>query len=256
MIGKTSAVITEAALEKFPEFPPRDDMQNSIYLHKRTVLCTLIDHFGNPETTVVHSEVPVTTRLSPRGKFRVPDLIVAFDCNSALVDAQKGFAIDIQGKPPDFVLEVASESTGPIDDREKRDDYRDFDIPEYWRFDPSGGKYHKVALAGDILVDGEYRAVQIEWQGDERCWGYSQALRLYICWDEGWLRFYDPITEQYLTTFSEEVATRRQETTRANTEAAARREAEARAEREAVARKEAESEVQRLREELQRRSGG
>ena len=44
-----------------------------------------------------------------------PDLMVAFDVDTAAAIAQRGFGIDDRGKPPDFVLEVASLNT-PLND--------------------------------------------------------------------------------------------------------------------------------------------
>ena len=56
---------------------------------------------------------------------------------------------------------------------------------EYWRFDPSGGDYHDVALAGHRLVDGVYEPIAVEMLevGSNR--GYSDALGLYVCWEDG-----------------------------------------------------------------------
>lgn len=180
-------------LDRFPEFPPREDMQNSSHLHLRSVITTLVIHFARIEKmALVHREVPVAPTLSPWKGRRIPDLTVAFDCDIEDIYDLGGYAIDRQGKPPDFVLEVASSTTGVTDYTSKRSDYERYGIPEYWRFDATGGRYHDMALAGDILVDGEYRPIEIEWLDDTRCRGYSDALGLYVCWEDGLLRFYDP----------------------------------------------------------------
>ena len=118
-------------------------------------------------------------------------------------------AIDRHGKAPDFVLEVASRSTGIVDYTDKRADYERFGIGEYWRFDPSGGEYHDAALAGDRLVDGVYEPIAIDDLGDGRLHGYSKALGLYVCWEDGRLRFFDPVTETYLYSHEEEERTGR-----------------------------------------------
>ena len=128
------------------------------------------------------------------------------DSRPELIDEDGGYSIDRQGKPPDFVLEVASQSTGERDYTDKRLDYERYGIAEYWRFDPSGGEYHDAALAGDRLVDGGYQPVEVEWLDEERCRGYSENLRLYVCWEDGELRWFDPVTETYLRTFTEEIA--------------------------------------------------
>ena len=59
------------------------------------------------------------------------------------------------------MLEVASVTTGRNDYTRKRDDYAAFGVPEYWRFDPSGGEYHDAPLAGDHLVDGVYHPIEV-----------------------------------------------------------------------------------------------
>ena len=44
-----------------------------------------------------------------------PDLIIAFNADPAACNARNGYVISEQGKPPDFVLEIGSESTGQRD---------------------------------------------------------------------------------------------------------------------------------------------
>ena len=105
---------------RFPEFPPRDDMQNSIYLDDPAHQAVLRRHFGTSDTIIVLGEVPIGRNLRPRQGLRVPDLLVAFDVDRAGIIARRGYSIEEQGKPPDFVLEIASENTGQDDYREKR----------------------------------------------------------------------------------------------------------------------------------------
>ena len=209
MTNKTTTLTQEAGkLERFPAFPPREDMQNTSHLHRRSILTALAIHVGNPETTLVHGDVPVAPTLDPWGDYRIPDLIVVYNCDIALVDEQHGYAIDRQGKAPDFVLEVASRSTGRVDYTDKRQDYERFGVLEYWRFDPSGGEYHDAALAGDRLVDGTYQPIVIDRMGEDRLRGYSEALGLYVCWEDEKLRFFDAGTESYLRSHDEERAGR------------------------------------------------
>ena len=40
-------------LAVFPEYPPRDDMQNSLYLNRFAHVTALEVHLGNPDTTLV-----------------------------------------------------------------------------------------------------------------------------------------------------------------------------------------------------------
>ena len=209
-------------LAVFPEYPPRGDMNNPFYIHEPSHMRSLAIHFGRDETTFVMSEVPVSTSATIRREHRRPDLMVAFDCDRELLISQNGYAIVTQGKPPDFVLEVASESTGEVDYTEKRDEYESYGIPEYWRFDSSGGDYHDAALAGDRLVDGRYEPIEIQVIDGLSRRGYSEVLDLWLCWEDRRLRLFDAKAGQYLRTHDEEYD-------RAELEAYERRQAELRA---------------------------
>ena len=180
-------------LDLFTEFPPRDDMRNWQFLYRNGQAAALMAHLGNPETTIVVSEAPVGPNPRARGNIRVPDLTVAYNAKPDLIDENRGYSIDGQGKPPDFVLEVASRTTGETDYTDKRMDYERFGIAEYWRFDPSGGEYHDAALAGDRLADGGYEPIEVEWLDEMRGRGYSAVLGIYVCWEDGELRWFDPV---------------------------------------------------------------
>jgi Uma2 family endonuclease len=236
----TSKAITRTkeagVVERFPDYPPRDDMQNWLHLYASAILTSLSIHFADRPGTIVGSEIPVGPDRSNRDDVRIPDMTVSFDSDLELIKRDRGYDLNRHGKPPDFVLEVASPSTATNDYTDKRQDYERYGIREYWRLDPSGGELYGAALAGDRLVDGEYRPVAIESPADGSWRGYSEVLGLYLCWEDGRLRFYDPGTESYLLSHQEEVA-------RADEE-------RARAEAEAEARRDAEAEVRRLREQL------
>ena len=238
MVVKTiTTTKTKGKREQFPDFPKRLDVQNWLNLYRRSFPAALADYLGVSETTITTSELPVAPTVANwRYDHRIPDLMVSYNSDIELFIAQNGYAIDSQGKPPDFVLEVGSPTTGINDYTDKRSDYERYGIPEYWRFDASGGEYHDVALAGDRLVDGKYEPIAIEWLDDNRCRGYSDVLGLYLCWEYGDLRWYDPVAGEYLQTYEEVTAHAEQESERADNEAA-------RADR-------AEAELRRLRELL------
>ena len=256
MTSKTTTLTQEEGkLERFPEYPPRDDIQNWLYLYDSSILTSLAIHFADEPNVTVASEVPVGPSLPVRDDARIPDLLVVRDGDRELMEEQRGYAIDRQGKAPDFVLEVASPTTGRVDYTDKRADYERFGISEYWRFDPSGGEYHDAALAGDLLVDGMYRPIAIEMLEDGRLRGYSDALGLYVCWEGGRLRFFDPRTEGYLRSHDEAEA--RAEEERAGRLAAQARAgtAEAHAEEERASRVAAEAHLEGLEAELRRLRG-
>ena len=134
---------------------------------------------------------------------RYPDLLIAFDVDPKAFEAHNGYLIPEQGKPPDFVLEIASKNTGRADETSRRADYGAMGVLEYWRFDHTGGEYHSAPLAGDRLVDGKYVPIEIVRVGDGIYRGHSDALNLDLCWENGELRWYDPVAGRYLLTYNE-----------------------------------------------------
>ena len=190
---------------QFPAFPPRDDMQNILHLSEPSHYMALRRRLGFPLTTLVLGEVPVGWNIHTRREhLRVPDLIIAFDVDRERILAEAGYSIEEQGKPPDFVLEIASPNTARNDERGKRVDYARFGVPEYWRFDAFGGQYYANPLAGDRLVDGVYQPITIHKVDDDRYWGHSDVLNLDVCWEYQEIRWYDPVAQRYLLTFAAE----------------------------------------------------
>ena len=47
-------------------------------------------------------------RYDQRSGILVPDLLIAFDVDRDAIIQQRGYAISEWGKPPEFVLEIAS----------------------------------------------------------------------------------------------------------------------------------------------------
>ena len=226
-----------------PEREPDEKMTSATHLHEPGNTHHLGQHFGNPETTLVTAERYITRlpELLPSGSpRRYPDLMIAFDVDPALYRASNGYIVSEQGKPPDFVLEVASRSTGDEDTGPKRLDYEALGITEYWRFDETG-EFHQTRLAGDRLVDGQYQPIPIEELPDGSLQGYSEVLNLYIRWERGRLRWHDPATGRHIVTFEDERARADSAEHRADS-------AEHRADS-------AEARVRELEEELQRLRG-
>ena len=166
-----------------------------------------------------------------------PDCLVAFGMTRPKreIVAANAYIISEIGKPPDFVLEVGSLSTGRRDYTIKRDVYAAQQVPEYWRFDHSGGDFHDAALAGDRLVaPGVYQPIPVTERPDGVIWGYSAVLELELHWVDGRLRFWNRDTRDYLYDLPEMEADR-------DAEAAGRRAAEAARRAEAAARRVAEA---------------
>ncbi len=209
------------------------------------------DTFLSSNTIICYDPADLNIRVSP-------DVYLAFGVDAQAIRPRKLYLPWEVGKPPDWVLEIGSASTGREDVGRKRDIYAHIGVPEYWRFDPSKeSEYHGQRLAGGRLVEGEYQPIELTTAPDGLLKGYSEMLALSLCWDNGWPRFYDPATDTYLTNWRQERAARQAERdayeARAAveqagrlTERAARLAAEA--ERDAV-----RSENERLREQLRRR---
>ena len=226
---------------RFPDARPCDmDMTTYYYVNFPAFPSALADHLGNLDATVIISEMAAGLRATESYEgILFPDLLIALDANPAAAQARNGYLIPEQGKPPDFVLEVASETTSERDEGYKRNAYANMGVREYWRFDHTGD-FYQTPLTGDVLADGQYRPIAIHRTEEGHYQGHSDVLNLDLCWEAGQLRFWDPVGQRYLTTGLEERA--------------ARREAEAaRAESEA-ARNAAEARVRELEEELRRRA--
>ena len=196
--------VDTGALETFPDFPPRDDLQNSLFLDRPAHQAALEGHLGNQETTIVLSEIPVRWTPSQQRGHRIPDLLIAFEIDRAQAVEQNGYSIRDLGKPPDCVLEMASVRRADNDVTGKRRDYAAFGIPEYWRFDPTGGRRYDAPIAGDRLVGEAYQPIDILEIEPEHMHGHSDVLNLDPCWDHGELRWYHPGAGEHLRTFDEE----------------------------------------------------
>ena len=246
-----------------PDPPKKLDMKHGII--QNGIQTVLINHFGNDPTTLVGTDAYLIQTAGDLNGHAVPDCIIAFGVEAVrLIDEANGYIVDEVGKPPDVVMEIASKSTGERDYTEKRRIYRDVGAPEYWRFDPSGGQYHDAPLAGDILVDGEYHRITIRSEPDGTHWGYSPGLDLYLVWEAGYLRFYDPAASEFLPN-PHEYANERDEAVKERDEAvkerdeerAARIEADRRAamsNRRAAADRAARAEAEAARSESDRRA--
>ncbi len=201
--GKTPKAQKRFRLPDIPEREP-DEVTQYDQITKTGSAHYLAQHLGNPETTLVEADrwvVPDTDFDKRRARY--PDLLVAFGVDPAAYKASNGYIVSEQGKAPDFVLEVASESTGETDVGPKRDYYAALGIGEYWRFDETG-EHHGTKLAGDRLVEGRYEPVEIEELPGGVLQGYSRALNLNLRWEEGRLAWHDPATGRPIATLEDE----------------------------------------------------
>lgn len=245
--------------------PPRklDRMQQ--FTHASNINLTLNAYFRElgRNDVLINGEGYLCVSPGTRSIRVVPDCVVAFGVDPEAITARIGYVINEVGKPPELVLEIGSASTGKRDYEVKPGIYAGFGVAEYWRFDHTGGEHHGVALSGDRLVEGEYFPIELSTTEDGVIWGRSEVLGLDVCWDNGRLRFYDPVASEYLLDYSELMAQRdaviealvnsesRTDAEAARADAAATR-AEAEAARAGAATTRAEAEAARADAETQR----
>ena len=147
-----------------PSPPKRMDMLWRRILDE--VYLILSDRYGDDPATLVGANAYLAHALGDWRAYQMFDCIVAFDVEADEIEESNGYIISEVGKPPDFILEIATKRTRvrdyPMNDYTvKRRVYRDMGAGEYWRFDSSGGSFHGAPLAGDVLADGEYRPLEI-----------------------------------------------------------------------------------------------
>ncbi len=207
----TKPVKAQTAARRLPPLPspPKKDMQQHIHFVLPAISGTVALHLGAMlpgSTTLVSGDGYLCRSRSDLPRCPYPDMVVAFDVDWESIIFTNGYVIDEAGKPPDLVLEVASRSTGRRDYIDKREIYASFGVPEYWRFDHTGGDYHDAPLACDLLADGGYQPMALTTEPDGVIWGYSEVLGLSVCWVEGRLRFWDRAQQCYLRTQQESEA--------------------------------------------------
>lgn len=193
-------------------------------------------HFGQTETTIIGADLWIVANPEQdKSRAKHPDLMIAFNADPEAYRLSNGYIVSEQGKPPDFVMEVASPSTAAADVGEKRDYYAEMGIPEYWRFDETG-QFHGQRLAGDRLVGDSYVSIPVMETAQGALEGYSEALNLILRWDQGRLAWIDPAT-------GTPIASHRRTLEERNRERAGREQAEERA-------RQLEEELRRLREDI------
>ena len=181
---------------RLPDPLPReiDEVTAFDHIYEIGDLENLALHFGNPESTLVTADrFIVATPDQDKSRARRPDLLIAFNVRPEDYRQSNGYISSEQGKPPDFVMEVASATTAVTDTGEKRDYYASMGIPEYWRFDETG-QHHGQRLAGDQLAGDSYVPIDVREVEPGVLEGYSEVLNLRIRWERGQLLWIDPAT--------------------------------------------------------------
>ena len=227
--------VAPAAPFILPDIPEKhpDDVTSAKYLHEPGQTHHLSQYLGNRDTTLVTAEryvVPGPAFVANESRY--PDLMVAFGVDPAAYDARNGYVVSEQGKPPDFILEVASRHTASDDLEGKKDYYEKLRVGEYWLFD-SVGEFYGFTLRGYRLEGGSYQPIAVREIRPGVFQGHSAALNVDLRAEDGQLGWHDPATGEHIPTFQSQTA-------RAET-------AEARAETAEARVQELEAEIRRLR---------
>lgn len=184
-------------------FPPGDlysdepPLESSLHLQQLLLLlqclnwlwrdCT--DYFAGGNLTINYN----AQRLKHRD-FKGPDFFVVLgtECKP-----RKSWTVwEEDGKYPNLIIELLSQSTASNDRGPKKQLYQDiFRTPDYFWFDPE-----TLEFQGFHLVDGVYHALE----PNEQDWLWSQQLQLFLGVYNAQLRFFSAAGELILT--PEEVA--------------------------------------------------
>ena len=183
-----------------PEAQIEAMLQNLVILHDIIPVLhrRLVSGGRNPEEVFLDTDTILCYDRSNLNVRVQPDCYVAFGVDARAIRDRGVYLPWEAGKPPDFALEVASDSTARYDTSDKMDVYRRIGVPELWLCDSTGGELYGQPLAGWRLSDGEYLPIAIAAEPDGAISGHSAALGLHLCWDGRRLRFRDPLTGEYL----------------------------------------------------------
>lgn len=126
----------------------------------------------------------ITIYYSPRQKksedFRGPDFFVVLGTQKK--DRNSWIVWHEDGKYPNVIVEILSDSTAAVDKGLKKQIYQDtFRTPDYFWFDPVNFEFQ-----GFHLVEGKYQPISPTTEG--KLW--SQQLELYLGVYEGKLRYF------------------------------------------------------------------
>ncbi|MFB2837682.1 Uma2 family endonuclease [Floridanema evergladense] len=142
------------------------------------------DFYVSGNLTIYYSPEQIKTQ-----DFRGPDFFVVLGTERR---PRKSWVVwGENGRYPNLIVELLSQSTAAIDRGLKKQIYQDiFRTPDYFLFDPE-----TLELAGFHLLDGQYQ----ELIANEKGWLWSQQLELYLGIYQGKLRFFTNDEQLVLT---------------------------------------------------------
>ena len=161
-------------------------------------------YYQDREDVYVVGNLLVYYQQGDASKSVSPDLMVVFGAPKHI---RSSYRLWEEPKAPDFVLEIASESTHRADRDEKRGLYAGMGVSEYWQYDPVG-IYLDPPLLGFRLVEDRYAPIPVVPEGDGALVGRSGVLGLELRLTPGApvreaLHFHDPVRGESLRTYRE-----------------------------------------------------
>ncbi len=172
-----------------PVFPPSDlysdepPLETDFHRLQMTLLLQCLEWFWRDRSDF-YASGNITIYYSPNQRksedFRGPDFFVVLGTDRK---PRKSWVVwEEDGKYPNVIVELLSDSTAKTDRGLKKQIYQDtFRTPEYFWFDPSS-----LEFQGFALIQGTYQEMQL----DERGWYWSQQLQLFLGIQDQQLRFF------------------------------------------------------------------
>lgn len=187
-------VAAAASLEDVTEsiiFPPGDiysdepPLESDLHREQIDLLIRVIKWWWRDRQDFYATD-NLTIYFSPNQKkseeIRGPDFFVVLDTEKK--DRKSWVVWQENGKYPNVIIEMLSDSTASVDKGLKKQIYQNtFRTPDYFWFDPNN-----LELQGFHILDGQYQ----ELVPTESGWLWSQQLNLYLGVESGKLRFFTP----------------------------------------------------------------
>ena len=123
---------------------------------RRYLLNVLRARYTDRADALVCGDLSLFFEQGSRGALVVPDVAVSFGVRGIRDGKPRSYKAWEQGKPPDFVLEVMSETTWRNDLHNKPGLYADLNVREYWLFDPDRASGGPQLWGGRLGTGGNY----------------------------------------------------------------------------------------------------